>query len=97
MLLISLVKRRFKRFVVLIAGWGFIALGVAGLLLPFLQGVLFLLVGLAILSTEYIWAHNLLQKLRRRFPSLASWLDAAKLRASAWLKRVFSKSDDMEF
>lgn len=95
-LLISLVKRRFKRFVVLIAGWGFIALGVAGLLLPFLQGVLFLLVGLAILSTEYVWAHNVLQKLRRRFPSLSRWLDTARVRAGAWLKRVFSKSENME-
>lgn len=91
------MKRRFKRLVVLIAGWGFIALGVVGLLLPFLQGVLFLLAGLTILSTEYVWAHSLLQKMRMRFPSLTRWLDTAKLRASAWLKRVFlSKFDNME-
>ena len=38
---------------ILIAGWGFILLGVAGLLLPILPGVLFVLLGLAILSTEY--------------------------------------------
>ncbi|HET7215863.1 MAG TPA: PGPGW domain-containing protein [Terriglobia bacterium] len=89
------MKRRFKRFFVITAGWGFIAVGVAGLLLPFLQGVLFLLVGLAILSTEYVWAHNLLQKLRRRFPSLSRWLDTARLRASAWLKRVLSNTGSM--
>ena len=78
-------------------GWAFIALGVAGLFLPFLQGVLFLLVGLTILSTEYVWAHNLLQKLRKRFPSFTARLDMAKMRAGAWLKRVFpSKSDSVD-
>jgi uncharacterized membrane protein YbaN (DUF454 family) len=88
------VNRRFKRWLVIISGWSFVALGVAGLFLPILQGVLFLLIGLTILSTEYVWAHKLLQKLRKRFPSLTSRFDTAKLRASAWLKRIFpSKSD----
>lgn len=91
------MKRRLKRWLLLIAGWGFIALGVAGLFLPFLQGFLFLLVGLTILSTEYVWAHKLLQKLRKRFPSLTGRLDRAKLRADAWLKRFFpSRSNGVE-
>jgi uncharacterized membrane protein YbaN (DUF454 family) len=77
------VKKRLKRWSLLIAGWGFIALGVAGLFLPLLQGLLFLLIGLTILSTEYVWAHKVLQKLRNRFPSLATWLDRAKLRAAS--------------
>ena len=59
-----------KRLAVLLLGWGFILLGIAGLFLPVLQGVLFLLIGLIILSSEYVWAHKLLQRLRRRFPSL---------------------------
>lgn len=83
------MKKRFKRWLILMTGWGFVALGVVGLILPFLQGILFLLIGVTILSTEYVWAHKLLQKLRRRFPSLTGRLDAAKLRASAWLKRIF--------
>jgi uncharacterized protein len=74
----------------LISGWGFVALGVAGLFLPFLQGVLFLLVGVTILSTEYAWARKLLQKLQERFPALAARLDTARLRAEAWLKRFFT-------
>lgn len=72
-------------------------LGVAGLFLPFLQGVLFLLIGVTILSAEYAWARKLLRKLREWFPSLTARLDAAKLRARAWLKRFFpSKSDGAE-
>jgi len=88
------VTKQFKRWLTLIAGWGFVALGVAGLFLPFLQGVLLLLVGLSILSSEYVWAHKLLQKLRERFPSLSSRLEAARRRARAWLKRIVPPGAD---
>jgi len=57
-----------KRIVKLIAGWAFIVLGVAGLFLPVLPGLVFLLVGLTILSTEHRWARRLMIRLRRRFP-----------------------------
>ncbi|HET7100166.1 MAG TPA: PGPGW domain-containing protein [Terriglobia bacterium] len=88
------MKRRFKRWLIIISGWSFVALGVAGLFLPILQGVLFLLIGLTVLSTEYVWAHNLLQKLRKRFPTFIARFDATLLRAHAWLKRISpSKSD----
>jgi uncharacterized protein len=43
-------------------GLAFILLGIAALFLPVLQGILFLVIGLLILSTEYVWAHNLLYK-----------------------------------
>ena len=86
------MSKRLKRWLVLAVGWGFSFLGVVGLFLPVLQGVLFLLIGLTILSTEYVWAHNVLQKLRRRFPSLTARLDAAKIRARGWLKRIFPPS-----
>ena len=56
-----------KRVAILILGWCFILLGIVGLFLPILQGVLFLLIGLIILSSEYVWAHHLLTKLRQRF------------------------------
>src|SRR5712664_2987164 len=51
-----------KRGIVLITGWIFISLGIAGLVLPLLQGVLFLLVGLSILSSEDVWAQSLIRK-----------------------------------
>jgi uncharacterized membrane protein YbaN (DUF454 family) len=79
---------RLKRIVLLITGWGFILLGVAGLFLPFLQGILFLLIGLFILSSEYIWAHRLLTKLRQRFPGLSRQADRAAERAAAWIRRL---------
>ena len=75
------MNRKVKRWLLLLSGWGFILLGIAGLFLPFLQGILCLLIGLVILSSEYAWAHNLLNKVERRFPKLASHLHRASRRA----------------
>ena len=83
-----------KRILVLAVGWMFILLGVAGLFLPVLQGILFLFIGLIILSTEYVWAHHLLHRLRERFPGLAKHADHAKERAHAWLHRISGRSPD---
>jgi len=82
------VTRYTKRILVLIAGWGFILLGIVGLFLPILQGVLFLLVGLIILSSEYVWAHHLLNKIRERFPKIGRTADQATEKAAAWLRRI---------
>jgi uncharacterized membrane protein YbaN (DUF454 family) len=77
-----------KRGLVLLTGWSFILLGIAGLFLPVLQGVLFLLIGLVILSSEYVWAHHLLRKLRTRFPKLGAVADRASEKAAEWLHRI---------
>jgi uncharacterized protein len=69
---------------VLAAGWAFILLGIAGILLPILPGIPFLVVGLVILSTEYLWAHQILTKLTSRFPSVATHLHQATERARRW-------------
>lgn len=84
----NIMTKRFKGWLILIAGWGFVGLGVLGLFLPFLQGVLFLLIGISILSLKYAWARRLLQNLRERFPALSKRLDAANARARAWLRRI---------
>ncbi len=76
-----------KRVLVLVAGWAFVLLGIAGLFLPVLQGILFLLIGLFILSTEYVWAHHLLQKLKNRFPKIAAQFELAKLKAEQKMAR----------
>jgi Putative transmembrane protein (PGPGW) len=89
------MQTRLKRLTILIAGWAFILLGVAGLFLPILQGVLFLLVGLLILSTEYVWAHRLLGKLRARFPKINLQFEKATARANLWMQR-FKKSGPEE-
>ncbi len=51
-------------------GWGLLALGIAGLFLPVLQGILFIALGLLVLSREYAWARQAMAALERRFPGL---------------------------
>jgi uncharacterized membrane protein YbaN (DUF454 family) len=79
------MRTQVKRIAIEVAGWTFIVLGIAGLFLPFLQGILFLLIGLFILSTQYAWAHRLLHRLRERFPKIAEQFDKAKAKAERWV------------
>lgn len=76
-----------KRILVLGLGWGFVLLGIIGLFLPILQGILFLLIGLALLSTESRTARAILVKLRRRFPTLSRKLNEAEKRARDMFSR----------
>jgi uncharacterized protein len=71
-----------KRMALIVAGWLLLFLGAAGLFLPVLPGILFLLIGLSILSVEYDWARRWVLALRKRFP-------AADRRLQDWMaKRV---------
>jgi uncharacterized membrane protein YbaN (DUF454 family) len=65
-----LAQRHVKRLIVLCIGWGLIVIGVIGLFLPVLQGVLFILVGLYVLSRESRRAHELFERLRAQHPGL---------------------------
>jgi hypothetical protein len=56
------------RIMKIIVGIAFLGLGFIGLFLPVLQGVLFMLVGLAILSTESPRIRRLLDEIKRRHP-----------------------------
>ena len=60
----------FRRVLELALGWGLILLGVAGIFLPILQGVLFILVGLYIISRHSPWAAKAFDRLKARFPKL---------------------------
>ena len=87
------MKARVKHIAIQVVGWIFIVLGIVGLVLPVLQGVLFLLIGLIILSSEYAWAQHLLHKVRTRFPRLSRTADEATEKASAWMRR-FSRQQE---
>lgn len=82
-----------KKWVVLAAGWGFILAGIAGLILPILPGIPFLLIGLVILSTEYLWAHHVLTKLTSRFPGIAAHLHHATEKARRWTGHSAQESE----
>jgi len=69
------MKAFFKRFFKLALGWALLLLGIVGLFLPILQGMLFIFLGVALLSTQSEWVRRGLESLRARFPR-----QAAKLR-----------------
>jgi uncharacterized membrane protein YbaN (DUF454 family) len=62
-------------------GWVLIVLGAAGLFLPLLPGTPLLVLGLIVLSREYVWARRLMTRLRDRFPEVSR-------KAEAWWRRM---------
>lgn len=57
-----------KRVVKIVVGFTVLLIGIAGLFLPFIQGIVTIIVGLGILATEFVWA----KKLYKRFKDGAS-------------------------
>jgi len=82
------VKRGYKRWLILAIGWGFVFLGIIGLFLPILQGILFIAVGLIILSKEYKWAADLIAKAKARFPRVTPHVDRAHEKVHSWFRRT---------
>jgi uncharacterized protein len=87
-------KSRLKRIATYIVGWAFILLGIAGLFLPILQGILFLLIGLFVLSSVSPWAERLLNRIRRRFPRISRQFDEAKSRAKDVQVKIAARFDE---
>jgi hypothetical protein len=65
-------------------------LGVVGLFLPFLQGVLFLLIAVALLSSEIPYVARLRDRVRARFPG--PWEKAEEL--GDRIKKKFRRESD---
>src|ERR1035437_9375274 len=63
----DMATARVKRVLWQLAGWMLLAVGAVGFFLPF-PGAALVVLGLLVLSTEYVWAHNLIGRLRGRFP-----------------------------
>jgi uncharacterized membrane protein YbaN (DUF454 family) len=72
-----------KRWLLIGLGWTFILLGIAGLVLPVLQGILFLAIGALLLAAASYRVRRWLVTLRRRYPAFGAALDAGR----GWLRR----------
>ena len=70
-----------------IVGWPLLLVGVVGLALPFLQGILFIVVALTILAPEVPALRRLVRALRRRYPAVFE--KAAEIKFA--LKRRFGQ------
>lgn len=69
-------------------GYAFLVVGVLGLVLPFLQGILFLLIGLIILAEHAPWARRLLERLRKHYPRAGELIDTAEAKAAEWWRWI---------
>jgi uncharacterized membrane protein YbaN (DUF454 family) len=77
----------FKKIGLLILGWFFIIIGILGLFLPILQGILFIMLGLAILSSRSKSIKRFLKFLERRYPHHHERIEAWKVKIKNWFKR----------
>jgi uncharacterized membrane protein YbaN (DUF454 family) len=76
-----------KKIGLLIIGWLFIVLGVLGLFLPFLQGVLFILIGLGILSSRSETIKRFLKRLEERYPHHHERVEKWRARIRGWFRK----------
>jgi hypothetical protein len=66
-----------------VAGWSFMTLGVVGLVLPFLQGFLFLALGLFVMRHQYLWAHRGMGWMQQRWPGMIGKVEGMEARLVA--------------
>ena len=78
-----------KRTLIYLIGWAFILLGIVGLFLPFLQGILFLVIGLLVLSKESTIAKNLLHRIEKRYPAQYRKMHEFNLRLKQRFRDLF--------
>ena len=76
-----------KRIGLLIVGWVFIILGILGLFLPILQGVLFILIGLGILSSRSEIIKRFLKHLEERYPHHHERVEKWKAKIRGWFNK----------
>jgi uncharacterized membrane protein YbaN (DUF454 family) len=74
-----------KKIGMLIIGWVFIGLGILGLFLPLLQGILFLMIGLAILSSRSEMVKRFLKHLEERYPRHHNRIEIWREKIRNWL------------
>jgi uncharacterized membrane protein YbaN (DUF454 family) len=68
-------------------GWFFIVLGILGLFLPFLQGILFILIGLTILSSRSETIRRFLRHLEERYPKHHKRIEIWREKIKSWFKK----------
>jgi uncharacterized membrane protein YbaN (DUF454 family) len=79
------------RVVVLIVGWLILLVGVAGLVLPGIQGIATIIAGLAILSVASETAHRWMRRGLQRWPKVWLRVDRFRTRLHDWLHRMVHK------
>lgn len=83
----SRMNKELKRILILVTAIIFLVLGVVGLALPFLQGFLFLAIGLILLSIASPKARLWIESHTRKFPKLHALVQ----RTEAWITKLIGE------
>lgn len=85
-----LEHHRTKQLIRMSLGWFFIVFGVLGLFLPFLQGILFLAVGVALLADHIPFFMKIKKRIYHKFPKLEKLVhrEHARLRLMRLRRRL---------
>jgi uncharacterized membrane protein YbaN (DUF454 family) len=76
------------RVLVLVTGWLVLLIGVAGLVLPGIQGIATILAGLAILSVSSELAHRWMRRSLQRWPKLSHKVESFRTKIHNGLHRL---------
>lgn len=79
------------RVAVFIAGWVLILIGIAGLVLPGIQGIFTIILGAALLSLDNELMYRALRRVFRRWPKLWGKLEHFRARAHDRVHRMFHR------
>ena len=74
-----------KRVLLFVAAFVFLIAGIIGLALPFLQGFLFLAIGLILLSIASPRARTWIESHTRKYPKLHEWIRKIQTRVTNWI------------
>ncbi|MGI9504024.1 MAG: PGPGW domain-containing protein [Geminicoccaceae bacterium] len=69
-------------------GYFFLVLGIIGLVVPVLQGILFISIGLIVLAKTAPWAERLLTRFREKYPDAGRLIDKAEAKVEAWSQKA---------
>ncbi|OGG60064.1 hypothetical protein A3C86_03240 [Candidatus Kaiserbacteria bacterium RIFCSPHIGHO2_02_FULL_49_16] len=86
------MHKEIKRILVLAAAVIFIVLGILGLALPFLQGILFLVIGLILLSIASSKARKWIESHTIRYPKLHAFVE----KTEKWMTGIIGTVDQDE-
>ncbi len=81
------MQKQVKKVLVLTLGIAFIILGILGLFLPFLQGILFLLIGFMLLSLYFPNIRHHIQKHAQKSPHAFSMVN----KAEKWIEKFIGE------
>ncbi|MEK7106700.1 MAG: PGPGW domain-containing protein [Patescibacteria group bacterium] len=86
------MRKELKKILVQTAGVIFVILGILGLALPFLQGILFLVIGLALLSIASSETRKWIESHTARYPKIHS----AAQKIEKWITSIIGDVDKNE-